>query len=86
MLDIQSADMKQTTANFDVRSFIAFWGGPSAMRSQWQKHGITLTKGMQDKWLQRNKIPSQRLVQAVAIAKTLRRPMSLDQFIITTKE
>lgn len=86
MLDIQSADMKQTIANFDVRSFIAFWGGPSAMRCQWQKHGVTLTKGMQDKWLQRNKIPSQRLVQAVAIAQALRRPMSLDQFIITTKE
>ena len=86
MLDIQSADMKQTTANFDVKSFIAFWGGPSAMRSTWQKHGIILTKGMQDKWLQRSKIPSQRLVQAVAIAKTIRRPMSLEQFITTMKE
>lgn len=86
MFIIQSTDMKQTNANFDVRSFIAFWGGPSAMRNQWQEHGIILTKGMQDKWLQRNKIPSQRLVQAVAIAKSLRRPMSLDQFIITTKQ
>lgn len=75
--------MKQTTANFDVRSFIAFWGGPSAMRQTWLKHGITITKGMQDKWLQRSKIPSQRLVQAVTIAKALRRPMSLEQFIIT---
>lgn len=56
------------------------------MRITWQEHGITLTKGMQEKWLQRKQIPSQRLVQAVALAQQLKRPMSLEQFIVPTQE
>ena len=77
--------MESLKTTVDVRSFLAFWGGPAAMRKTWGEHGVNLTKGQIDKWQQRKTIPSKHLMQAVDIARRLRRPIDLDLFITRTE-
>jgi hypothetical protein len=73
--------MESLKPTVDVRSFLAFWGGPTALIQVWAEHGIVLTKGQVQKWQSRNSIPSKHLAQAAVIASKLRRPIDLDLFI-----
>jgi hypothetical protein len=75
--------MQKSKAAVDVRSFLAFWGGPAALCKTWKENGVTITKGQVQKWQQRKSIPSKHLMQAVTIAHQLRRPIDLDMFINT---
>jgi hypothetical protein len=73
--------METAKATVDVRSFLAFWGGPAALIKTWAEAGVVITKGQVQKWQSRNSIPSKHLAQAVVIAAQLRRPINLDLFI-----
>jgi hypothetical protein len=73
--------METAKATVDVRSFLAFWGGPTALRKTWAEAGVVITKGQGQKWQQRKNIPAKHLMQAVTIAHQLRRPIDLTLFI-----
>lgn len=75
--------MSNVKNSIDVRRFLQFFGGPSAMRELWGEGGFHLTKGAQDKWMMRGTIPTARLLEAVQIAKRKRKKLDLNAFLKT---
>lgn len=69
----------------DVRRFIQHFGGPLAMRQLWQRHGLSLTKGTQDKWVMRGVVPTSRILEAVQVSRARRKPFDFRDFIKTVK-
>jgi hypothetical protein len=65
----------------DVRAFIAFFGGPAAMRATWTRHKLELTKGAQDKWVMRGVVPTSRILEAVQVARAMRTPFDFNHFV-----
>jgi hypothetical protein len=69
----------------DVRRFIQHFGGPLAMRQLWQRHGLTLTKGAQDKWVMRGVVPTSRILEAVQVSRTKRVEFDFNNFVKTVR-
>jgi hypothetical protein len=70
----------------DVRAFIKSYGGAAAMRQLWDKHGLELTKGTQDKWVMRGVVPTARILEAVQVARARRQKFDFNSFIRTNKK
>jgi hypothetical protein len=66
---------------FDVAKFLHHFGGATAMRQTWQRCGLALTKGTQDKWLMRETIPTTRIIEAIEVAKRKRLAFNLQTFL-----
>jgi hypothetical protein len=71
--------------HIDVRGFIQHFGGQAEMRRLWEKHGMLLTKGAQDKWVMRSAIPMSRVLEAIQICKARRRPFDFNSFVKISK-
>lgn len=56
------------------------------MRQKWEKSGLVLTKGAQDKWVMRNTIPTARLIEAANVAKRLRIEFDVNRFFVKKKK
>lgn len=69
----------------DVRGFIQHFGGPLAMRQLWERHGLRLTKGTQDKWVMRGVVPTSRILEAVQVSRAKRIKFDFRDFIKTVK-
>jgi hypothetical protein len=69
----------------DVRSFIKHFGGPLAMRQLWERHGLSLTKGTQDKWVMRSVVPTSRILEAVQVSRARRTQFDFRDFVKTVK-
>lgn len=67
----------------DVRGFIAWFGGPAKMRETWERHGLLLTKGAQDKWIMRGSIPTSRILEATFVSKKMRKSLNINEFFKT---
>lgn len=85
MPPITMAYMNNNTTVIDVRGFIQFFGGPSAMRTLWEKQGLHLTKGAQDKWVMRGIVPTSRVMEAVFVARKKRMPFDFNAYVKTRK-
>jgi len=70
----------------DVRGFVAYFGGQAAMRSLWEKHGLSLTKGAQDKWVLRGAVPTSRVMEAVMVCRKRRVHFNFSNFIRVNKK
>lgn len=68
----------------DVRAFIEWFGGPTKMRQTWEKHGLSLTKGAQDKWVMRGVIPTSRILEATLVSKRMRKALNINSFFKTS--
>jgi len=73
--------MNNKTTVIDVRGFIRFFGGPAAMRTLWEKQGLHLTKGAQEKWVMRGMVPTSRVMEAVIVARKKRMPFDFNAFV-----
>jgi hypothetical protein len=69
----------------DVRAFIKHFGGPLAMRELWERHGLSLTKGTQDKWVMRSVVPTSRILEAVQVSRARRTQFDFRDFVKTVK-
>jgi hypothetical protein len=69
----------------DVHGFIQHFGGSSEMRRLWQRHGLTLTKGTQDKWVMRGVVPTSRILEAVQVSRTKRVEFDFNNFVKTVR-
>lgn len=69
----------------DVRGFIKHFGGPLAMRQLWERHGLSLTKGTQDKWVMRGVVPTSRILEAVQVSRARRTRFDFTDFVRTTR-
>lgn len=76
--------VRQTTV--DVKGFVQFFGGPAAMRLLWELHGLSLTKGAQDKWVMRGSVPTSRVMEAVMVARRKRLPFDFSNYVRTKKK
>jgi hypothetical protein len=77
------ASYKRT--QIDVRGFIQHFGGASEMRGLWQRHGLSLTKGTQDKWVMRGVVPTSRILEAVQVSRSRRKAFDFNHFVKTTR-
>lgn len=75
---------KQFT-HYDAKGFVDFFGGTDAMVALWEKSGFHLTKFAVEKWLQRNSIPTSRILEAVSVARRKRKPFNISNFVKTKK-
>jgi hypothetical protein len=69
----------------DVRRFIQHFGGPLAMRKLWERHGLSLTKGTQDKWVMRGVVPTSRILEAVQVSRSRRTQFDFNDFVKTIR-
>jgi hypothetical protein len=70
----------------DVKGFVQFFGGQTAMRLLWEQQGLHLTKGAQDKWALRGTVPTSRVMEAVMVARKKRLPFDFSAYVRTRKK
>ena len=68
-----------------MRGFIRHFGGPLAMRLLWERHGLALTKGAQDKWVMRGGVPTSRILEAMQVSRARRIDFDFRVFVKTVK-
>jgi hypothetical protein len=69
----------------DVRRFIEHFGGSAEMRRLWEKCGLVLTKGTQDKWVMRKAVPTSRILEALQVSRSRRKAFDFNSFVKTTR-
>lgn len=77
-----------TTKNvtqYDAKKFVDHFGGADAMVGLWMGCGFSLTKYAIEKWVQRNAIPTSRILEAVQVAKRKRKTFDIAQFVKTKR-
>lgn len=66
----------------DIRKIIARFGGRSELHRRLKARGCGLSVKTVEKWIERDNIPSHRLVQLIELAAHEKRPLDLIDYVL----
>lgn len=71
------------STRLNTRKLVAHFGGRSELHRRLEARGFTLSVKTIEKWMERDNIPSNRIVQLMELAQSERRPLDLNLFVLT---
>lgn len=69
---------------FDIRKLVAHFGGRAELHRRLDARGFKLSVKTIEKWMERDNIPANRIVQLLELAQHERRPLNLNNFVRST--
>ena len=67
----------------NTRQLVAHFGGRAELHRRLEARGFTLSVKTIEKWMERDNIPSNRIVQLMELAQYEKRPLDLNLFVLT---